>query len=512
LSNPTVADQTQTPTPAPAQQRWLRRSLCALWILARLALILLVVTWASLIALSSGFRAHPDEDVHVDAFHYFEDHWSIPEPGLPGLQYSSMGWSRVYTGEIVYPLYGQAGRFVQEHWTSLRPLLNAAYRFLNHRLASALDQPIEATDLPEEINPDNLYLIYRFFNIALLLFTLLLIFFAFQRCRWINPAVLGFTFIAIPQVPYIYSYANSDAWGVTWSLLLFLQTATLIDRPPKLWRWYTIALWMFSFVMLLLAKADFVRLCFILPSLLLITNLIRHRRDLPRRFPLWLLTRWLAPIALCFFLAGLYDPSYTFDRSNWNNQLEDMKQERSQSSYKREGGWIPNVYMIDKGYTYWTLIHRGTDEGDWLMRSLQSFYCRFAAWQEHPEPWIFQYAANFALAGLALTLLAQLLFRKRASPYLYVSLLFSPILIALNLYGMLWYSLHIDFQPQGRYLFPSLAAVFLLFAGTTKSEWWPYRYLHLALVLCAMVLGLYCLHQYGILDETMRRGGTYSGS
>src|SRR5207247_2036496 len=106
--------------------------------------------------------------------------------------------------------------------------------------------------------------------------------------------------------------------------------------------------------------------------------------------------------------------------------------------------------LADKGYTYRQVIHHETQEGmDWLIRILQSYYCRFGGWKVRPEDSVFRNAAFIGFAGLGLTLLGQLLFRKRMSVFLVTCLLAAPIVIGLNVFGALWYSLHVDYQPQG---------------------------------------------------------------
>ena len=77
----------------------------------RLCLVLTALTAliAARIALTTPFDHPPDEFVHLDAFHYFETNWWPPDLNADGLIYSPAGWSRVYTGELVYLVYGKIG-------------------------------------------------------------------------------------------------------------------------------------------------------------------------------------------------------------------------------------------------------------------------------------------------------------------------------------------------------------------------------------------------------------------
>ncbi|HWB54471.1 MAG TPA: hypothetical protein VG722_09770, partial [Tepidisphaeraceae bacterium] len=83
-------------------------------------------------------------------------------------------------------------------------------------------------------------------------------------------------------------------------------------------------------------------------------------------------------------------------------------------------------------------------------------------------------------------------------------MLLAPPLIALNIYGSMYESLHVDFQPQGRYLFPSLIPIFFLFAGTWKIENKWFRWAHAMLFGVLLVVSYYSLLYYGALNETLR--------
>ena len=138
----------------------------------RLVVIIVAVIVCSAIAWSTFSNAHPDEVVHIDAIQFFEQSWWPPDLNHEGLLYSEYGWSRVYTGEVVYLLYGKL---------------------------SVLLQPIIAEQLED-------YQRYQFFNIALFACTLAVLF--FNRCRWIDLTAIGALLCAIPQVYYLYSYVK----------------------------------------------------------------------------------------------------------------------------------------------------------------------------------------------------------------------------------------------------------------------------------------------------------------
>src|SRR2546421_878687 len=128
-----------------------------------------------------------------------------------------MGWSRVYTAEIVYPIIGKLAR-------GLRAM---------------------------HVMRDGDFRLYRYLNVALLMLTLSLLMCA--RSEWLNLPLLGVLLICIPQVIYIYSYANSDAWGVSCSVILLAQAGMLSDRHPKVWTGLRLGLFFLTMLLLTLS-------------------------------------------------------------------------------------------------------------------------------------------------------------------------------------------------------------------------------------------------------------------
>src|SRR5271170_4772082 len=78
----------------------------------RALLLIAAVLPAALIAINSRTDVHPDENMHVDAFRWYAHHWFRPPPGDRRLKYSPYGWSRVFTCEAVYFIYGRVGAVV----------------------------------------------------------------------------------------------------------------------------------------------------------------------------------------------------------------------------------------------------------------------------------------------------------------------------------------------------------------------------------------------------------------
>jgi hypothetical protein len=444
------------------------RARAVVLVLLRTLLLAPAVVFAAMIACHSAPDAHPDENMHVDAFRFFETHRTRPALNSDDLLYSPMGQSRVYTGEIVYPLYGRLGHLAHLRYPDLDP-----------------------------------YLLYRSLNVFLLAVTLATL--ALARCRWFNPWLLAVFLVCIPQVPYLYAYANSDAFGLSASVLLFLHTARLIDTPPLRWRLRSLALFWLLFLCTLLSKTSF-QMGILLPTALLVLRLVRTRPAAVS--PAFVITRLLLPLVAVYVLAAAWNPTLSPTRADWNRRYTAMKDDRAIDGRKPSDPWQWNYYLASKGATYHAMLrHRDLDTDYlWLVRTAQSFYCRFGGWRILPPDWLFTTASILALASIALTLTALILFHARMNWETTLCLLCAPILFALSLFGSMYQSLHIDFQPQGRYLFGSLVPLFFLAFGTLPAERGGYRWVHSTLPPVLLALSYYATWTFGAAHESLRDG------
>ena len=148
-------------------------------------LLFAVFIMAVAMAVISDYNQHPDEFVHVMAAEYYQDNWLPPQCDDPAIAhtYSNYGTSRLNSGEIAYLF---AGKFLR----LLAPLHLETYFAL------------------------------RCFNLFLFVSILLL---SLQLPPF---RVLLIPFLATPQVWYIFSYFNSDAFALFMLLLLALQAVT----------------------------------------------------------------------------------------------------------------------------------------------------------------------------------------------------------------------------------------------------------------------------------------------
>ncbi len=205
-----------------------------------LALNSILVTLVVIAGLSAAQMAsrtllnrHPDEVYHVDAFCYFQDHWRPPDLNSDEVIYSPYGWSRVYTGEAVYVVFGQ---------------LSKAGNLVGQRNASP---QASAQEVAERSCRNLDFRQFRFMNVALYVLTLATVFAMGRRDFW--TIALGVGLVAIPQVVYVYSYANSDAWGLSLSIFLLLY-ALRLARKDNVSAWRAAGLGLLTGLVLLTKK------------------------------------------------------------------------------------------------------------------------------------------------------------------------------------------------------------------------------------------------------------------
>lgn len=371
---------------------------------------------AAALAIHTAPGIHPDEALHLAAFRYYETHAWPPPLNSDELEYDPYGTSKVYSLELTYLLLARVG-------SPLRRLFDA---------------------------PD--FLVYRLLNVALLP----LAFWPWLRARGTLPPLPGMALalLAIPQVIYVFAYANSDAFAVALSLWLFALALRLADAPTP-WRDRD-ALWLGLLTGLLLAaKANFV-FALVAPALVLLPALRRGLRP-----------RGLArALALALLLPAPLRVVYPVTQSGqFSDAVERMHRQRAQSAPQRAAA-ESTAWLAERGVgVKEALIDRG-----FLVRTAQSL------WGVYGHMNVFNPAAVYVAAGLVALLNGGLTavwaWRRRSAlpSRLRWLLLASPPVLAANLAASFYRAYTFSFQPQGRYLFPSLACIGLLLAGTLAEE------------------------------------------
>ncbi|TKB09887.1 hypothetical protein [Desulforhopalus sp. IMCC35007] len=184
---------------------------------------LVVLTLIAVMAGVSKYNQHPDEEIHVNSAKYYIDHNIPPQIGDPAVAdtYSPYGMSRLNTGEISYFFAGKFARI------------------------------LEPLQLPN-------YLVFRYFNVCLFAFLLLIALYKKPFRLLLVPLLLS------PQIWYIFSYFNSEGFALVVILLVAYQMVVeksawnrllTVDGPGC--RWWELAGIVILLIVLLLLKVNF---------------------------------------------------------------------------------------------------------------------------------------------------------------------------------------------------------------------------------------------------------------
>lgn len=386
-----------------------------------LAIIFILIT---LMATTSVENTHPDEYVHIDASRYYQNHWLPPHVESPEIRrsYSVYGVSRLNTDETSYLLTGKLSKL-------LVPLHITEYQTL------------------------------RLFNV--LLFGIILLFVILRP----DARPFALPFLLTPQLWYTFSYCNSDAFAI----FLYFFTCCQIVLPDTMLN--TLLKKSFSskylchylllavlFALLFLAKKNY----FILIPFLLFFYLWKNwhiSKELKKEFLLRLLILVLA--GLCLAGARKACDYYVngFDRAE---KLAALQEKLAQPIYKPSTELHKkhvHLYMKARGNSLEKIIK--VDR--WFAKTFRStfgVYGYFTLSAADDYYIIVQWLGTAFLlffigsivmkGGLQNTIL------------LLVGLSFGVGLIGISL----WHSWTSDFQAQGRYLFPILFLLGIIYSQT----------------------------------------------
>jgi hypothetical protein len=404
---------------------------------AQFGLVLFATALALAVALGTRPYAHPDELFQVEDFRYFEGRAWPPDLGADGPRYSAYGWSRVFALELSYPLLGNAGGLLQR------------------------------------VVPIEPWLLYRLLNVALLPLTLA----ALLRARdaALPTAALACVLAALPQVLYVFGYANSDAFAVAVSVLLFAHALGLM--PPAAAGWSPgEALGLGILTGLTLAvKANFAA-AVLLPYALLLPHL---KAGLRRRATV---AAWLMPILLLPAPLRIVYP--LTQKDGYRAGVERMMNERATPDLRPASPGRAGFMLASRGETYAGLLTRSP----FLRFTVESFWGVYGHMKVFNPKAFYVLAGLLTLVNLGLTLRSATLRWGDLPAPLKTALVVAPLVVVATTAASLHRSLSYDFQPQGRYLFPCLLPVALLLTGTLRYEGPSERRIRLAALALAFAL------------------------
>ncbi len=406
-------------------------------------------------AMVSRFNMHPDEYVHVQAAQFYEDHWLLPaicSPEAAGT-YSVHGVSRLDSFEIVYFF---AGKF--------------------SRMLAML--PLEA------------HLRLRFFNI--LLFGILL---------WLclvksEHRILYLPLLISPQVWYIFSYFNSDAFSL---FICFLLAYMVLEKrsPARQLVFEDLpAAALAGRLMgaaLLLAMVPLLKLNFYFFGIFLAGFLVIRLLESGFSVPMRTWKRLGLVVAVAMVLAGGRF-GYDVVQNGWDRsrKLTECRNQQARPRFKPNTPLRAQHFGLNlkkRGVT----IEQMFDRYGWGRISFQSTFGVYGYMSLYGS--ILYYQVIKYLVYLLSALLVWSACFRTAFP---IKLdLANVIICGLTLVGAaFWNSWNVDLQNQGRYFLPLFAMVGMLLVQVEERV--PARLLNL-LAISLFILGAYSFLFYGLL-------------
>ena len=399
---------------------------------------LVVLTLITVMASLSDYNQHPDEGVHVSAAKYYMDHNQPPVIGDPAVAhtYSGYGMSRLNSGEISYFFAGKFGAF------------------------------LEPLQFPE-------YRAFRYFNVTL--FAFLLLFAQYKKPF----RILLLPLLLSPQIWYIFSYFNSEAFAMVVILLIAYEMVV----PESTWNRFLTAdgsgcsWWKLPGIVILLGVLLLLKINFYFFGIYMLLYVLWRLWYKKTAFNLSLLTRVvviaLAGISL-FAGVRLYDSSINdFKKSEKILEAREMYADPIfKPSTPLEQKFI-YLQMKDRGVTLKKILV----DHMWGEKMFRTSFGEYGYTSVAASYGYYDFVRYLSL----LLLLVVSVFTVKNGGWEGTSLLLVTLGSGLLLMAAACYSAWTaDFQAQGRYLLP-IAAMFSMFAYHMRAK--------LANLPCVVVLG-----------------------
>ncbi len=388
-------------------------------------LMLLAFSVVFMMAESSRINAHPDEYMHVLGARYFTDHHAPPAACQEGTlhAYSPYGVSRMNSTEIAY---FATGKFA------------AALAFLPVSESFRL----------------------RYFNVTLFGLLLLL---SIVRVRF---RIMCLPLLLSPQVWYLFSYVNSEGLAIFATMIAAHQA---MDEDSALRRLITarrlphralhvLALGVLLGVLLLVKKNFYVFLLF--AGLWLGAWFLIHRPGSVSTY----LRRILPVIAIGLAVYGTWiyqhEAVNDFDRDAAIDACRDRLAYDQYSESTPLEKTLDSLYLREKGYPFSVLFDRS-----WGTKVFHSAVGDFGYLELHSGDDYYHLVAAVLLALFAYVAVRVIRYGNRLDK---ITLALAAAMFAFILAATMWKSWTRDFQPQGRYFFPMLPIVAVLFANVSR--------------------------------------------
>ncbi|BHH81953.1 hypothetical protein [Desulforhopalus sp. 52FAK] len=378
--------------------------------------ILLFGVWILILVMAgiSKENVHPDEYVHIAATSYYAENWLPPVVDDPSVRntYSVYGVSRLNYGEIYYFFSGKTYKVLQ---------------FFQMPATFA----------------------YRFFNVAL--FGIIF----FLSVRSVYARIAAIPFLVSSQVWYIFSYCGSDAFAL---FIAFLATYFLINPESLLHKylkgggaWFQfgaamiLAVFFGTVFILKMNYYPFVGLVYLILGVRIFftEDYSWQKKDAVRRLI-------IITLLGASFLGIRMSADYVVNGFDRNDKIAALQEELSHYKYKKSTPpeeRVPTIYMKDRGVAFKDLISKY----HWGITTIQSSFGVFG-YLSITSPHHYYTIVKWAGSALLLFILISSLTRGGIMGAGVTSVVcgLSLVLILAAIYR----SWVVDFQPQGRYLFP----------------------------------------------------------
>jgi len=386
-------------------------------------LLAVALTLVIIMAVISKRNVHPDEQVHIEASNYYQKNWLPPSFDDPAIRhtYSVYGSSRLNNSEIFYFF---SGKFAE--------------------LTSFL-----------RIQP---FWLFRLFNIFLFGFLL------FYTIKSTEARFIAMPFLISSQVWYVFSYTNSDAFSLFLTFLVGIQIVTpgsmfnvfLRRQPDNRLFIRSLLLGCLLGCLLLLKKNFYPYIAFV------ITVLAWQIWEMGGREERILAVKRLLILALIgLSLFGLRrGADYYVNGLDKAEKLAAIRVETAKPLYNPQT-------ELNKQHIYINMKKRGRSLKYVVNKERyfeKTFRSAFGVYGYFTVSASFKYydIVRWTGAALLLVFLGLIFVRSwRENGFIALScLFFSLLLITVSLY----HSWTMDFQPQGRYLFPIASMLGIVYA------------------------------------------------
>ena len=395
-------------------------------------------------AIVSSYNAHPDEYLHINAGKYYFQHWLPPKVGEPDT----------------------ADSYAKKYGVSYLNELDIVY-FIAAKFSNILDNL-----------HGNRCITLRLFNVFLFLLLAVLSVLCTKNRQFF------FVLLLTPQVWYVFSYFNGDAFPLFLSIILAYQLVTpksLFHKYANSRSWHYLITGGFSTAvllgLLLISKRNYyIFVLFVL--FVLAWNIIKAHGDDRKR----IIMKYALVVTIAFsIMAARYTCDLAINSFDKSAKITAYAEANADPKYKPSVATTSASFwglrLKDKGFSYPDIFSKF----DWHKISFKSFFGVYGWMNILASAWYYHWVWILTLSFISF--ITWCIFTKSDRENRHFA-----ILAAAFIFGVIFISsLHSwinDFQAQGRYLFP-LIGMFAVLAHKNKG--------HLNPLVMSWFIGLFFL-------------------